>query len=154
MLMTCLLKLLHSSANTGRKLPSFTFSQILPPRTFSQFFFSFFSSSSFVHSFDHSHTTHFFHYHASMSFSNGANVFCFLSSLPLLPPATTAVFVSYLSSLYILTNTVSRVRACLSIWSERFYGSQKEDETGPLSKLFLDVLLVFSSLVAQCENLP
>jgi hypothetical protein len=32
--------------------------------------------------------------------SNGANVFCFLSSLPLLPPATTAVFGSYLSSLY------------------------------------------------------
>jgi hypothetical protein len=32
--------------------------------------------------------------------TNGANVFCFLSSLPLLPPATTAVFGSYLSSLY------------------------------------------------------
>ncbi len=30
--------------------------------------------------------------------SMGANVFCFLSSLPLLPPATTAVFGSYLSS--------------------------------------------------------
>jgi hypothetical protein len=28
---------------------------------------------------------------------NGANVFCFLSSLPLLPPATAAVFGSYLS---------------------------------------------------------
>ncbi len=34
------------------------------------------------------------------SLINRANVFCFLSSLPLLPPATTAVFVSYLSSLH------------------------------------------------------
>jgi hypothetical protein len=32
--------------------------------------------------------------------ANGANVFCFLSSLPLLPPATTAVFGSYLPSLF------------------------------------------------------
>jgi hypothetical protein len=32
--------------------------------------------------------------------ANGANVFCYLSSLPLLFPATTAVFGSYLSSLY------------------------------------------------------
>ncbi len=31
---------------------------------------------------------------------NRANVFCFLSSLPLLLPVTTAVFGSYLSSLY------------------------------------------------------
>jgi hypothetical protein len=31
---------------------------------------------------------------------NEVNVFCFLSSLPLLPTATTAVFGSYLSSLY------------------------------------------------------
>ncbi len=33
----------------------------------------------------------------------------------------------------LLTNAVSRVRACLSIWLERFRGSQKEDERGPLS---------------------
>ncbi len=45
---------------------------------------------------------------------NGTNVFCFLSSLPLLPRATTTVFGSYLSSL-LLANTVSSVRACLSI---------------------------------------
>ncbi len=50
---------------------------------------------------------------------NGANVFCFLSSLPLLPPAT-----------------VSPVRACLSMWLERFRGSQKEDELWPLSSQF------------------
>ncbi len=30
-------------------------------------------------------------------------------------------------------NTVSLVRACLSIWLERFRGSQNEDERGPLS---------------------
>ncbi len=33
----------------------------------------------------------------------------------------------------LLTNTVSLVRACLSIWLERFRGSQKEDERVPLS---------------------
>ncbi len=32
--------------------------------------------------------------------TNGTNAFCFLSYLPLLPPATTAVFGSFLSSLY------------------------------------------------------
>jgi hypothetical protein len=32
-----------------------------------------------------------------------------------------------------LKNTVLPVRACLSIWLERFRGSQKEDERGPLS---------------------
>jgi hypothetical protein len=32
--------------------------------------------------------------------ANGANIFHFLSSLPLLSPATTAMFGSYLSSLY------------------------------------------------------
>ncbi len=39
-------------------------------------------------------------YLAATVLDNGANVFCFLWSLPLLPPATTAVFGSYLSSLY------------------------------------------------------
>jgi hypothetical protein len=32
----------------------------------------------------------------------------------------------------LLINSVSRVRACLSIWLERFRGNQKEDERGPL----------------------
>jgi hypothetical protein len=84
------------------------------------------------------------------------NVFCFLSSLPLPPrhhsgvwlqpprqclaPATTAVFGSShhgsvcllpVISLF-LTNIVSTVRACLSLRLERFLGSQKEDERGPL----------------------
>ncbi len=34
----------------------------------------------------------------SYLFTKGFNVFCFLSSLPLLPPATMAMFASYLSS--------------------------------------------------------
>ncbi len=41
-----------------------------------------------------------------MVHSNGANVFCFMSSLPSSPPVTTAVFGSYLSSLFILTHRV------------------------------------------------
>jgi hypothetical protein len=40
---------------------------------------------------------------------NGANVFCFLSSLPLLPLATTAVFGSSLSFLY---SKLTLVRRC------------------------------------------
>jgi hypothetical protein len=50
---------------------------------------------------------------AEWSRTTGANVFCFLSSLPLLPPATTAVFGSY--TCLLSTNTVSPVRACLII---------------------------------------
>ncbi len=62
--------------------------------------------------------------------ANGAYVFCFLSSLPLLPPAIHgSVWVLPVISL-ILTNTVWPVRACLSIWWERFRGTQKEDEYG------------------------
>ncbi len=50
-------------------------------------------------------------------------------------PATSAAFKSYLSSLHVysLTNTVSPLRACLSIWWERFRDSQKEYDRGPLS---------------------
>ncbi len=33
----------------------------------------------------------------------------------------------------LLTNTVSPVRAYISIWCERFHGTQKEDDRGPLS---------------------
>jgi hypothetical protein len=47
--------------------------------------------------------------------SNGYNVFCFLSSLPLLPPPATSVWVLPAISL-LLTNTVLPVRACLIIW--------------------------------------
>ncbi len=44
------------------------------------------------------------------------------------PWANTTVSGSYLSSLYSLTNTVPRVRGCLSIWLERLRWNQKEDE--------------------------
>jgi hypothetical protein len=64
---------------------------------------------------------------------NEANVFCFLSSLSLLLPATTTVFGSYLLSLYSKPNTVSPVWICLL---ERFRGSQKEDDRGPLGIQF------------------
>jgi hypothetical protein len=48
----------------------------------------------------------------------------------------------------ILTNTVSWVRACLSIWFKRFRGSQKEDERGPLSiksSLGIIVFIIFTT---------
>ncbi len=46
---------------------------------------------------------------------------------------------------HLLTNTVSPVRACLSIWSERFRGNQMEDERGPLG--------IQSSLLQPTENI-
>ncbi len=57
---------------------------------------------------------------------NGANVFCFLSSLTPSPQAPAHHGSVWLISL-LLTNTVSRVRAFLSIWLERFRRTQKED---------------------------
>ncbi len=56
-------------------------------------------------------------------------IFYFLSSLPLLPPATTAGFWVLPVISLLLTNTVSPLRACLCliIWWERFRGTQKED---------------------------
>jgi hypothetical protein len=64
--------------------------------------------------------------------ANGGNVFCFLSSLSPPPPShPDSVWLPVISPL--LINTVSPVRACLSIWLERFRGSQKEDERGALS---------------------
>ncbi len=54
---------------------------------------------------------------AERSFGKGADVFCFLSSLPLLPAAITACSVWLLPVIsLLLTNMVSRVGACLSIW--------------------------------------
>jgi hypothetical protein len=64
--------------------------------------------------------------------STGPMYFVFCRLYPF-PPATTAVFGYYLPVISLLLyNTVSRVRAFLSIWLERFRGSQKEDERGPL----------------------
>ncbi len=63
-----------------------------------------------------------------------ANVFCFLSSLHLLSPATTTVFgsICHLSIDLLLSNTVSPVSACLSIWLERFPGTQKRRQAWDL----------------------
>jgi hypothetical protein len=58
--------------------------------------------------------------------SNGANVLCFLSSLLLY----FWVLLPVISLL--LINTVSPLRACLIIRWERFRGTQKEDDRGPL----------------------
>jgi hypothetical protein len=56
------------------------------------------------------------HQKTGWELGNGTNVLCFLSSLPLLPPATTVVFGSYLPVISLfLTNIVSSVRACLII---------------------------------------
>jgi hypothetical protein len=68
---------------------------------------------------------------------NGANVF-FLSVVFTLPPPSHHGSVWLLPVIYLfLTITVSRVRACLSIWLERFRGSQEDDERLALSIFFL-----------------
>jgi hypothetical protein len=71
----------------------------------------------------------------SSHFPTGANVFCFLSSSPLLPPAATIVFESYCHlSTVLITNIVFPMRACLYPYDGiGFVGPQKEDECGPLS---------------------
>ncbi len=61
---------------------------------------------------------------------NGANAFCFQSSFP--PSHHSSVWLLPVISL-LLNNTVLPVRTCLSIWWERFCGTQKEDDRGPLS---------------------
>ncbi len=64
-------------------------------------------------------------------------VFC---SLYLSYPIHHGSYTCHLSTLN--PNTVSPVRACLSIWLDRFCGGQKEDERGPLSKLYLCLMLL------------
>ncbi len=76
--------------------------------------------------------------------TKGANVFCFLSSLPLLPQHHGSIWLAPGISL-LLTSTASPVRACVSIWLERFRGNQKEGVHGPLS--------VQSSLMTTQEEL-
>ncbi len=72
---------------------------------------------------------------------NGAEVFCFLSSLPLLPQATTAVFGSYLTISLLLTKTVSPVCACL------FIQYDWRGFVGAANKTSMD-LLVFCSILS------
>ncbi len=59
---------------------------------------------------------------------------CILFSVVFTPPSHSHHgSVWLLPVISLLTNTVSVVRACLSIWLERFYGTQKENECGPFS---------------------
>jgi hypothetical protein len=68
--------------------------------------------------------------------SNGTNVFCFLVFFTPSPSRHYgSVWVLPVIPL-LLTNTVLPVRAFLSIWLERFRGTQKEDECGPLTVVF------------------
>ncbi len=86
--------------------------------------------------------------------TNGANVFCFLSSLPLLPPFYHSSV--RLLSLYFLTSNVSLVRACLSMWLERFRGSQKRRRAWVL--LVVNFLMNLTRLqfidTVQCTHSP
>jgi hypothetical protein len=62
---------------------------------------------------------------------NRANVFYFLSSLPPPPSHHGSVWLLPAISL-LLTNIVSRVRACLSTWWEGFVGTKKKTSVGLL----------------------
>ncbi len=75
---------------------------------------------------------------------NGINVFCFLSSLLLLPqpPRLCLTPTCHLSIL-----TLYHMRACLFIWFEKFHWRRKEDERGPLSILY--VIKSFSTNLSQ-----
>ncbi len=64
-------------------------------------------------------------------------VFCRLYPCP--PSHRGSVWPLLIISL-LLTNTVSAVRACLSIWLERFRGTQKEDQRGPLFTVWVVVI--------------
>ncbi len=68
----------------------------------------------------------------------------FFSVLFSLSPQATSVCVLSVISL-LLTNTVSPARACLIIWLERFRGTQKEDDRGPLS-IHYSILSGFNNL--------
>jgi hypothetical protein len=75
---------------------------------------------------------------STTALSNGANVFCFLSSLPLLPPSITAAIGSYLSSLYSSLTLYRRCRLAYPYDWRGFVGATTEDARGPLSMLFIE----------------
>ncbi len=81
-------------------------------------------------------TLNFLKYEKKISFLSvrRANLFTFLSSLPLLrqPPRQCLS-----PTCYLFTFNLHCIATCLSIWSERFRGMIKEDEHGPLSIFFL-----------------
>ncbi len=74
------------------------------------------------------------HYTMAWGSSTTDSLFYFLSSLPVPPPPSNhgSLWVLPVISL-LLTDTVSPVRASLSICWERFRGSQEEDDRWPLS---------------------
>ncbi len=67
-----------------------------------------------------------------MGWAQRVNVFCFCRLYPSPSRHLGSVWFLPVISL-LLTNTASRVGACLSIWLERLRGKQKEDERGPYS---------------------
>ncbi len=86
------------------------------------------------------------------AYRNGTNVFCFLSSLPLLLPATSAMFGSYLPAIsLLLTNPVSPVWFCLIIRWERFCGTQKKTIVGILvfNPLWFTVSKIFNFTIKK-----
>jgi hypothetical protein len=70
----------------------------------------------------------FYNLFSSINPGSKANTFCFLSSLPLLPPATTAMFgVSLLS-----TNTDHRYMLAYPYYWRGFVGAKMKTSVGPL----------------------
>ncbi len=65
-------------------------------------------------------------------------------------------FLPLLLGSYLPSNTVSPVRACLSIWCVRFRGTQKEDDCGPLIIHFSQVqsIPILSVSFHQIHSLP
>ncbi len=77
--------------------------------------------------------------HVSRSLQQRGQCICFLSCFtpphPPPPPATRQCL-AHTCHLSILTNTDAPVRASIIIWWERFRGTQKEDDFGPLGIQF------------------
>ncbi len=95
----------------------------------SKFFYPFVLNLGNLDSWDHRHI----HIYIRERSYQRVNVFCFLSSLPLLPTGHHGSVWHLPVISLLLTSSVSRVRTCLSMRFERFRETQKEDERGPLS---------------------
>ncbi len=86
-------------------------------------------------------------YRINSVLSNGANlhILFFCRLYPFSPSYHGTVRVLPVISL-LLINTVSPVRACLTIWWERFVRTQEEDDRGPLTIQSYLVLPLLSSI--------
>jgi hypothetical protein len=80
-------------------------------------------------------------------------VFCRIYPSSPMPPRQCLAPTVPLKSL-LLTNTVSQVRACLSIWLERFRGTQNGDEHGPRWWYAYSRQSVFSPIVGIGTSTP